>query len=95
MMGCVNFPSSICEKCINIIGVDHLRHVKTRHLHHVHYDTMHLLKYGICLWILNSGWLMLELVGITQILEVKLELAPIIIDNIKWMWITNQQLFVK
>jgi hypothetical protein len=48
------------QKDVYVIGFHRLSHIEFRFAQHVCYGSMNMLQYSICLWVLNTGWLMLN-----------------------------------
>ncbi len=48
---------------------------------------MHPLEYSVCLWVSDTGWLMLQTILITEGLKSKFELTYIVVDNVLATWV--------
>ncbi len=52
---------------------------------------MHSLQYRICLWVLDTGWLMLDPIWFTKGFEVKFEFASVVIYYVLKTWIIAER----
>ena len=65
MVGRVNNVFLICLEHINVTGCHWVWHVYLSSAEHSHDYFMHVLQYGICLWVLDTGCLTLFAICVT------------------------------
>ena len=90
MLSIANSPCCIVEKVSNVALCDCVGNVNFNCVEHCHDCLMHSLKYCIFLWILDSGWLMLQAIWLTKDLKVKFELTSIVLDNVFAEWVMDK-----
>ena len=78
-------PCGIYEKISYVTFPDCVGNVNFISVEHPHDCLMHMLMYCICLWVLDTGWLMLWLIWVSTGREVKHKFTSILLKNIEYM----------
>ncbi len=87
VIGRANRPCCIGEKFSDVNLIDCVSHIYVSCVEHCHDCLMHLIKYCIHWWVLDTGWCMLQTIWFTDGLEVKLKFTSIVGDNVLTMWV--------
>jgi hypothetical protein len=82
VVGRANGPCCTGEKVSYVTLGDCVSNIYVSPVEHHHDCLMHLLEYCICLWVFDTGWLMLQIIWITVDLKVKFEFTSIVMDSI-------------
>ena len=78
VIGRANSPCCFGEKFNNVTLNDCFSHVIFGCAKHCHDYLMHPLQYCVCLWVLDTGWLMLQIIWITVVPKWSLNSLPLL-----------------